>query len=112
MRFSFITLFLCAGLLAVGQKKYKPTIVVLDPYESHFDTTLLTKIQEYTYRSDYLPEEEKHILDSLNKNKHNIKLMGVAEFEYSKQMDFASRFTLLLYGMLTYMVFGQTENCI
>lgn len=112
MRISFITLFLLLGFLAIGQKKYKPTIAVLDPYQSNFDTTLLDKIQEYTFRVDYLPEEEKNILDSLSKNEYNIKLMDIAEFHYRKQMDFASRFTLSLYGMLTYMVFGQTENCI
>lgn len=112
MRFFILTILIFAGLISVGQKKYKPTILVLDPYQTTYDSTLLTEILEYTYRLDFTPEEEKHILDSLNDNEPNIRIMDVAEFHYRKQRDFASSFTLSLYGMLTYMVFGQTENCI
>jgi hypothetical protein len=112
MRFIFLTFLIFAGLISAGQKKYKPTILVLDPYQTTYDTTLLPEILEYTYRLDFTPEEEKHILDSLNDNEPNIRIMDVAEFHYRKERNFASTFTLSLYGMLTYMVFGQTENCI
>jgi len=112
MRYFLLTFLLFVGLLTFGQKKYKPTIVVLDPYQTQYDTTLFDEIKEFTYRVEYTPQEEKHILDSLAKNEKNIQIMDIAEFHYRKQMDFASSFTLSLYGMLTYMVFGQTENCI
>ena len=112
MRYLFLTLSLFAALLTVAQKKYKPTIVVLDPYQTDYDTILLKEIQKAAYHVDFSPDEEKHILDSLNKNEPNIRIMDVAEFHYRKQMDFGSEFTMSLYGMLTYMVFGQTENCI
>jgi hypothetical protein len=112
MRYILITLLFFVGLTTFGQKKYKPTIVVLDPYQTRYDTTLFDKIKEFTYRVEYTPQEEKDILDSLAKNEKNAQLMDVAEFHFRKQMDFASSFTLSLYGMLTYMVFGQTENCI
>jgi len=112
MRFYYLALLLVTELLAFGQEKYKPTIVVLNPYQFNFDSSLLNEIRGYIYRIDYSPEEEKHILDSLSKEEDNIKLMNISEFHYRKQMDFASKFTLSLYGMLTYMVFGQTEKCI
>jgi hypothetical protein len=112
MRYSFLTLLIFVGLVTFGQKKYKPTIVVLDPYEFTFDSTLLNEIQEFIYQTDYSSDEKKHILDSLKKNEYNKRLMDVAEFHFREQMNFASYFTLSLYGMLTYMVFGQTENCI
>jgi hypothetical protein len=51
-----------------------------------------------------------HILDSLSKSVKNIQIMDIAEFHFKKQMNFASTFTLSLYSMLTYMVFGQTKN--
>jgi hypothetical protein len=112
MRYFLLTLLLFVGLVTFGQKKYKPTIVVLDPYQTQYDTTLFDKINEFTYRNDYTSQEEKHILDSLAKNEKNVQIMDIAEFNFRKQMDFASSFTLSLYVMLTYMVFGQTENCI
>ena len=112
MRYLLLNLLLFAGLVTCGQKKYKPTIVVLEPYQTQYDTTMFDEIKGFTYREEYTPKEEKHVLDSLGKNKKNIKIMDIAEFHYRKQMDFASSFTLSFYGMLTYMVFGQTENCI
>jgi len=112
MRYILLALLLCTGFTLFGQKKYKPTIVVLDPYQTQYDTTLLDEIREFTYRVEYTPQEEKHILDSLAKNEKNVEIMDRAEFNFRKQMDFASSFTLSLYGMLTYMAFGQTDNCI
>ena len=112
MRYILLTLLLFVGLITFGQNKYKPTIVVLDPYLTQYDTTLFDKIDEFKYRIDYTLQEEKHILDSLAKNEKNIQIMNIAEFHFRKQIDFASSFTLSLYGMLTYMVFGQTEDCI
>lgn len=112
MRYFLLIFFLLAGLITFGQKKYMPTIVVLDPYQTRYDTTLFDEIKDFTYRVEYTSQEEKYILDSLGKNEKNIQIMDIAEFHFRKQMDFASSFTLSLYGMLTYMVFGQTENCI
>lgn len=112
MRFIFLTFLIFAGLISVGQKKYKPTILVLDPYQTAYDTTLLTKILEYTYEAHITPQEEKHILDSLSNNEPNIRIMDIAEYHYMKLGDFASYFSFSLNTMLTYMVFGQTENCI
>lgn len=112
MRYFLLTLLLFVGLITLGQKKYKPTIVVLDPYQAQYDTTLLDKLKEFTYRIEYTPQEEKYILDSLAKDEKNVQIMNIAEFHFRKKMDFASSFTLSLYGMLAYMVFGQTENCI
>ena len=112
MRFVFLFVILFTGLITVAQKKYKPTIVVLDPHQTNFDTSLLVKIQEFTYSVDISAEEEKHILDSLGKKEKNIRIIDIAEYHFRKHMDFASSFTLGLYGMLTYMVFGQTEDCI
>ena len=112
MRYILITLLLIIGLIVSGQERYKPTVVVLDPYQTRYDTALLEKIDEFTYRVEYTPREEKHILDSFSKSEKNVQLMDVSEFHYRKQMDFASSFSLSLYGMLTYIVFGQTEKCI
>ncbi len=112
MRYTLIALLLIAGITTFGQKRYKPTIVVLDPNQAQYDTSLFDKIKEFTYQIEYTPQEEKHILDSLSKNEKNIQLMDIAEFHFRKQMDFASSFTLSLYGMLTYVVFGQTGDCI
>jgi len=112
MRLFLFSSFLLVALISNAQKKYKPTIVVLDPFQTSYDTALLKEIRDYTYQLDYTPQEEKHILDSLNNNVPNIRTMDVAEFHYRKRRDFASAFTLSLEGMLTYMVFGQTENCI
>ena len=112
MRYFLLIFLLFIGLLTFGQKKYKPTIVVLDPSQTQYDTTLFDEIKNFTYQVEYALQEEKHILDSLSKSEKNIQIMDVAEFHYRKQMDFASSFTLSLYGMLTYMVFGQTEHCI
>lgn len=112
MRYFLLTLLLFVGLITLGQKKYKPTIVVLDPYQAQYDTALLDKLKEFTYRIEYTPQEEKYILDSLAKDEKNVQIMNIAEFHFRKKMDFASSFTLSLYGMLAYMVFGQTENCI
>jgi hypothetical protein len=112
MRFYLLIFLLFVGLVTVGQKKYKPTIVVLDAYQTQYDTILVDEIKKFTHRLDFAPEEEKHILDSLRKKEKNIQIMEIAEFHFRKQMDFASYFTLALNGMLTYRVFGETENCI
>jgi hypothetical protein len=112
MRYFLLSFLLLFALLTFGQKKYKPTIVVLDPYQPQYDTILFDEIKEFTYQIQYSAEQETLILDSLNKKENNVRLMDVSEFHFRKQMDFASSFTLSLYVMLTYMVFGQTENCV
>ncbi len=112
MRYFLLTFLLLVGLVTFGQKKYIPTIVVLDPNQTQNDTALFEEISEFTYRVEYTLKEEKHILDSLGRNEKNNQIMDIAEFHFRKRMDFASSFTLSLYGMLSYMVFGQTENCI
>ncbi len=112
MRYFLLISLLYTGLVTYAQKKYKPVIVVLDACKIQYDTTLFEEIKNFTYRVEYTEQEEKHILDSLSKNERNIQVMDIAEFHYRKQMNYASSFTLSLYGMLTYIIFGKTENCI
>lgn len=112
MRSYLLTFLLLCCLVTFSQKKYKPTIVVLTPYDTQYDTSLADEIQKFNYQTIYTTEQENYILDSLEKGKKNIRIMDIAEFHFRKQMDFPSYFTLSLFGMLTYMVFGQTENCV
>ncbi len=112
MRFLLLSFFIFVGFSSVGQKKYKPSILVLDPYQTAYDSTLLNEILKFSYQIMLTPEEEKQILDSLSNNEPNIRIMNIAEHHYRKQGDFASFFSFGMNTMLTYMVFGQTENCI
>ena len=112
MRLLILTFSFLISLLTVGQKSYKPTIVVLDPYQTKYDSTLLTEIEKFSYEAYISSDKEKEILDSLMDNEKNIQIMDVAEFEFGRKMNFGSSFTFSLNTMLTYMVFGQTDKCI
>jgi hypothetical protein len=112
MRHFSIILFIFFGLLVKGQNNYKPSVIVLDPYQVVNDTTLHAEIEKFSYLLDYTQQDEKQILDSLGKKKNNIQIMDIAEFHYRKQMNFASSFTLFLYGIISYKIFGERENCI
>jgi len=111
MRLSYLTLALFVSLLTFRQKSFKPTIVILDPYETKYDSSLLTKIEEYTYDAFITPENEKTVTRQFGK-RENIQIMNVAEFRFRKKMNFSSYFTLSLNTMLTYAIFGQTNKCI
>ncbi|ULQ53360.1 hypothetical protein [Flavihumibacter fluvii] len=98
------------SLLTYGQTVYKPRIVVLDPYQKKYDTALLAEIIKFESEAYTTPEEEREFLESLkNKEKNNQKIEK-GEWEFRKKMDFGSMFTLSLDGMLTFMVFGQTDK--
>lgn len=112
MRLLILIITFFVSQITVGQKSYKPTIAVLDPFQTKYDTILSTKIDEYTYEAVISLEEEKKIVDSLKNGENNIQVMDIAAFHFSKKMNFGSYFTLSINTMLSYMVFGQTENCI
>jgi hypothetical protein len=112
MKKIFFVILACIGVLqgAFAQKRYKPAIVVLDAYQTIYDSSLVGEIQTYDHQTAISAAEEKRVTDSLNKRAANLRRMGMAESQYRTRMDFPSRLTLALYGMLTYKIFGQTEN--
>lgn len=101
------------SFLVAGQNRFWPRVVILEPYEIKLDTAFLRQSELMSYESYFTSEEEKHILDSLSqKEEENIRKMDIAEFHFRKKSTFQSSFTLLLYGMITYTIFGRTENCL
>lgn len=99
-------------VLTYGQPVYKPTIVVLDPFQKKYDTTLLAEVKKFDKETYTTPEEEKEFLTTLKNKEKNIQKMEKADWEFRRKMNFGSTFTHSLGGMLTYVVFGQTVNSI
>jgi len=111
MRTKLIAILLLQTVMACGQK-YKPTIVVLDPYQWSYDSLLSDEIEKFGLIREYNIEESKAFVEGLKSEPYNIKQMKLLEREYRKKLNFGSSFTYSLEIMLTYMVFGQTEKCI
>ena len=75
MRSFMLTIAIFISLLTYGQSVHTPTIVVLDPYQKKYDTTLLTETIKFESESYTTPEEEKEYLESLKKKEKNIQQM-------------------------------------
>ena len=110
MRLLTLIISIFISMLAYGQTVYKPTIVELDPYQKKYDTILLTEIDTFNKKYITVPEEDKEYFKSLKSEEKNIQKMKMAEWEFLKNMDYGSTFTLSLEIMLTYAVFGETEK--
>lgn len=95
-----------------GQVTYQPTIVILDPFQTDYDESLMEKIDKYNYKNDISAKEEKRIFDSWEEDRINFQIMDKAEFQFAKRMNFGSNFTLSLNMMINYKVLEQSENAI
>jgi len=112
MRLLILIISFFISTLSYSQTIYKPTIVVLDPYQTKYDTSLLAEIDTFSKKSIVTPEEDKEYFKSLAAEEKNIQKMKMAEWEFTKNMDYGSYVTFSLEIMLTYAVFGETDKCI
>jgi hypothetical protein len=104
--FAFILL---AAQLCRAQD-YRPSIVVLSPYETQYDSTLLAEIETYYFEGYSTPEDTKEFHDELKDKPENIAMMEFAEWKYRETKDFASMLTLSFYGMISYRLSGVTDR--
>jgi hypothetical protein len=108
-----ITLVISIGTLHVcAQQTYKPAVVVLVPSRLQYDTVFAKEVSEAEFIGRPSAADRKEFLEGLKGKEKNIQQMELAEFEYRKKGNFASQFSLGLYGMITYRIFGETEKCL
>ena len=109
MRISVFVFLLLTTLSCSGQN-YKPSIVVLSPYETIYDSTLLTEIETYFFEGYSTPEDEKKFQEELKDKPENIAIMKFAEWNFRETKDFASMQTMSFYGMISYRIHGMTDK--
>jgi hypothetical protein len=112
MRVLVTVLFCSLVFHAFPQQKFKPSIVILDPYEFRYDSVFSKEVHKYDIVSKPSESARKEFLKTLEGQKENNRIMDLAEFEFRSNsfMNFQSYFTLGLYGMITYRVFGETDK--
>jgi hypothetical protein len=109
MRTHLLTFFLLFTALAYGQK-YKPSVVILDPYDREYDSLLIKEIEEFDFHGQSTAEDERNLQERIKNEPKNIRKMEIEEMRFKEKRDFASTFTLSLSGMVGYMIFGQTDK--
>jgi len=110
MHLLILAFSLLISLSPIAKANYRPTIVILDPYQKDYDTTLLKDIKKFDSQTYPTPEDEQAYFNELKNKEKNIQIMDSAEWVYRKKIDFAAYFTLSLDGMLTYAVWGKTNK--
>ena len=105
---SFAFILLTAQLCRA--QDYSPSIVVLSPYETKYDSALLGEIETYYFEGYSTPEDAKEFHDELKDKPENIAMMEFAEWKYRETKDFASMLTLSFYGMVSYRLSGITDK--
>ena len=111
MRLRIILILLLPTLFACGQK-YKPSIVILDPYERKYDSLLMTEIHKFDFEGYSTSEDEKIFNEQLKDKPENVRIMETAEWKFREKKDFASMVTMSYQGMVSYLIYGQTEECL
>jgi hypothetical protein len=111
MRTHLLTFFLLFTAFAYGQK-YKPSVVILDPYDRKYDSVLIKEIQEFDFHGQTTAEDEKKLHERIKNEPKNIRKMEIEEMRFREKRDFASTFTLSLAGMIGYMIFGETDKAL
>jgi hypothetical protein len=104
-----ISLLILTTLCCNGQN-YKPSIVVLSPYETVYDSALLEEIETFYFEGYSTPEDEKEFQEGLKHKPENIARMKFAEWNFRETKDFSSMLTMSLYGMISYRIFGLTDK--
>ena len=102
--FLLVTTSICRG------QNHKPSVVILSPYETTYDSTLLTEIETYYFEGYSTPEDEKKFQEELKDKPENIAIMKFAEWNFRETKDFASMQTMSFYGMISYKLFGITDK--
>jgi hypothetical protein len=102
--FLLVTTSICRG------QNHKPSVVILSPYETTYDSTLLTEIETYYFEGYSTPEDEKKFQEELKDKPENIAIMKFAEWNFRETKDFASMLTMSFYGMISYKLFGITDK--
>jgi hypothetical protein len=98
------------SLNAFSQQKFHPSIVVLDAFNFKSDSSLSKEVQAYVEVRKHSEAERKQFLKTLEGEKENNRVMELAEYEYRLNKSIPAFLTLGLSSMITYRVFGQTEN--
>ena len=109
MRLSLLAFFVLTIALCNGQN-YDPTAVILSPYETIYDSALLTEIETYYLVGYTTPEDQKQLRARLKDKPENIATMEFAEWRFKETKDFASMLTLSYYTMISYQLFGVTDK--
>jgi hypothetical protein len=109
MRTHFLTFFVLFTAFTYGQK-YKPSVVILDPYDRQYDSLLIKEIQGFDFHGQSTTEDEKKLHEQIKNEPKNIRKMEIEEMKFKEKRDFASTFTLTLTGMVGYMIFGQSDK--
>lgn len=111
MKVIAILLFVSTTVYCNGQN-YKPSIVVLSPYETVYDSSLLGEIEAYYFEGYSSLEDESKFKNELRNMPKNIAIMKFAEWNIRETKDFASMLTMSLHGMVSYRIFGVTDNAL
>ena len=111
MRPLLLAFFLLFTAFSYGQL-YSPSVVILDPYDRQYDSLLVKEIQAFDFQGHSTTEDERSFRESMKNKPANIQKMDIEEMRFREKMDFASAFTLSVTGMVSYMIFGQTDKCL
>jgi hypothetical protein len=111
MRTPILTFFLLLTVCTYGQF-YSPSVLILDPHHIDYDSLLIKEIQAYDFQGHLTAEDKSLFYESIKDKAGNIQKMDTEEMEFREKMNFASTFTLTVSGMVTYMIFGQTDKCL
>lgn len=109
MKRIIIPVLLLTALCCNGQK-FEPSIVVLSPYETVYDSSLLEEIEAYYFEGYSTPEDERKFQEGLKSKPENIAIMKFAEWNFRETKEFASMVTMSLHGMISYKIFGVTDK--
>src|SRR5436853_5756383 len=110
MRIIVIIIFCLMSLNVFPQSKFQPSIVVLDPLNFKYDSSLSKEIQEYIEVREHSEAERKEFLKTLEGEKENNRIMDLAEHEYRLNKNIPSFLTLGLFSMITYRIFGENDK--
>lgn len=85
---------------------------MLSPYETVYDSSLLEEIETYYFEGYSTPEDESKFQEGLKNKPENIAIMKFAEWNLRETKDFATMLTMSIHGMISYKLFGLTDNAL